>query len=147
HIDTKRLFVAPAFTWKLAPSTRLNYSAEVLRHQTPLDRAVVAVNGQLGVLPRSRFLGEPADGDIRIDNQTHQLVLDHVFNGQWSGRVAVSYKKGTLEGFSTEAQPTLQPDQRTLRRQRRFRDYASDDVSLQGELTGRIQTGSISHEV
>lgn len=147
YVDTRRTLLAPAFTWKLAPSTRLDYSAEILRHETPLDRGVVAINNELGAVPRTRFLGEPADGDVRVDNQTHQLSVEHVLNPQWSTRVGLSYKKGTLEGFSTEPQPTLQPDQRTLRRQRRFRGYASEDITLQGELLGRIQTGDIGHEL
>lgn len=147
YIDTRRTFIAPAFTWKPAPSTRLDYSGEILRHETPLDRGVVAINSALGTVSRGRFLGEPADGDVRVDNQTHQLILEHLLNDQWSGRLGLSYKKGALEGFSTEPQPTLQPDQRTLRRQRRFRDYASADITLQGELLGRIQTGDIGHEL
>ncbi len=147
NVDSKRTLIAPSFTWKLAPRTRLNYSAEILRHKAPLDRGIVAVNNALGAVPRERFLGEPADGDVRVENQTHQLVLDHILNAQWTGRLGLSYKKGTLEGFSTEAQSRLEADQRTLRRQRRFRDYSSDDVTLQGELTGRIQTGDVSHEL
>lgn len=147
YVDTRRMLLAPAFTWKLAPSTRLDYSGEILRHETPLDRGVVAINNALGAVPRNRFLGEPADGDVRVENQTHQLILEHALNQQWSARVGLSFKKGSLEGFSTEPQPTLQPDQSTLRRQRRFRDYGSKDVTLQGELLGRIETGDISHEL
>ncbi|MEC4722068.1 TonB-dependent receptor [Noviherbaspirillum sp. CPCC 100848] len=147
HVDTQRAIIAPALTWKLTPSTRLDYSGEVLRHETPLDRGIVAIGNRLGDVPRSRFLGEPADGDIRIDNQTHQLALEHMFNAQWSSRVGLSYKEGSLKGYSTEAQPALQPDERTLRRQRRFRDYASDDVTLQAELIGRLQAGAVAHEL
>ena len=146
-VDSKRMLVAPAFTWKLTPSTRLDYSAELLRHRAPLDRGIVAINNQLGAVPRGRFLGEPADGDARVDNQTHQLLLEHALNAAWSGRVGLSYKKGTLEGFSSEPAATLEPDQRTLRRQRRFRDYSSNDLTLQGELTGRIQAGGVGHEL
>lgn len=147
HVDTRRAVLAPALAWKIAPSTRLDYSGEVLRHETPLDRGIAAVGNRLGDLPRSRFLGEPADGNIRIENQTHQLTLEHMFDARWSSRVGLSYKDGTLKGYSTEAQPALQPDGRTLRRQRRYRDYASDDVTLQAELVGRLQAGSVAHEL
>lgn len=147
YVDASRYFIAPAFTWKLAPATRLNYSGEILRHKTPLDRGVVAVNNVPGAVPRERFLGEPADGDVQVDNQTHQLILEHAMNLQWSARLGLSYKTGSLEGYSTEPQPALQSDQRTLRRQRRFRDYSSDDITLQGELLGRLQTGSVEHEL
>lgn len=146
-VDAQRTLLAPAFTWKLSNATRIDYSGEWLRHKTPLDRGVVAVNNQLGLVPRERFLGEPADGSMTVENYTHQLVLEHDFSSRWTGRVAASYKTGSLYGFSTEAQPTLQADNRTLRRQRRFRDYDSNDITLQAELTGRFATGAIQHEL
>ena len=147
NVETKRAVLAPAFAWKITPFTRLDYTGEVLRHSTPLDRGVVAVNRILGVIPRERFLGEPADGDMTVKNQTHQAVLSTQFSESWNARLAASYKGGSLYGFSTEAQAALQPDQRTLRRQRRFRDYSSDDLTVQGEVTGRITTGTLNHEL
>lgn len=146
-VDTRRLLIAPALTWRISGVTRLDYSGEWLRHQTPLDRGIVAVNNQLGAVPRNRFLGEPADGDVKVENHTHQIALEHDFNARWTGRLSLAYKHGTLNGFSTEPQPSLQPDNRTLRRQRRFRDYESDDITLQGELAGKFKTGVIEHEL
>jgi iron complex outermembrane receptor protein len=147
HVKTRRTLFAPAFAWKLSPFTTLDYSGEVLRHRTPLDRGVVAINNQLAVVPRERFLGEVADGDIRMLNQTHQVVLSHAMNADWSGRLGLSYKTGTLEGHATEPQPALQSDRRTLRRQRRFRDYSSRNVALQGELRGSLRIGGVDHEL
>ena len=86
--------------------------------------------GALGMI--SRFLGEPADGDVTVRNQTHQLVLAHSFSDAWRGRVALSYRETDLLGFSTE--PTALQASGLLTRQRRFRDYNSDDTALQAEL-------------
>lgn len=147
HVESRRYFIAPAFTLKATRDTRIDYSGEFLRHEAPLDRGIVAINNQLGAVPRERFLGEPADGNVTVKNQTHQLTAEHLFNETWSAKFGLSYKENTLKGFSTEAQPTLQADQRTLRRQRRFRDYASDDITLQAEAVGRFQSGDIAHEV
>jgi iron complex outermembrane receptor protein len=146
-VDTERSLFAPAFTWKISSATRLDYNGEWLSHKTPLDRGVVAINNQLGAVPRERFLGEPADGKVTLENQTHQFVLEHDLNQTWTGRLALSYKSGALQGYSTEAQPTLQADQQTLRRQRRYRDYASEDVTLQGEVVGRFRAGGVEHEL
>lgn len=146
EVNVKRSVFAPAFTWRLAPATTLDYTGELLRHRTPLDRGVVAVNNQLGAVPRERFLGEPADGDITVDNQTHQLVLEHHWSSDWRSRAGLSYREGTMKGFSTEA-TSLQPDGRTLWRQRRYRDYSSDDVALQVELGGRVRSGDLEHEL
>ena len=146
QVSAQRQVVAPAFTWKLSPDTVLEYTSEYLRHATPLDRGVVAVNNQLGAVPVSRFLGEPADGDVTVTNQTHQLVLSHEWNADWRSRTGLSYRETGLKGYSTEAS-ALQADGRTLRRQRRYRDYQSDDVALQAELQGTVRAGGLEQEV
>lgn len=146
QVSTERRVLAPAFTWKLGRDTVLDYTGEFLRQSTPLDRGVVAVNNQLGAVARARFLGEPADGNITIHNNSHQLVLTHEWSDQWSSRVGLSYRETTLKGFSTEA-TALRPDNATLTRQRRFRDYSTDDLALQAELQGTLNTAGVAHEL
>ena len=146
HVHSQRQFVAPAFTWRLGDATQLNYSGEWIRHQTPLDRGVVAIDGRLGQVPRETFLGEPGDGDVTVRNQTHQLVLEHAWSDTWTSRGGLSYREGTLRGFSTEPH-ALMADGRTLRRQRRHRDYASEDLALQLEIQGRFIFGGLQHEL
>lgn len=144
-VNVRRQVVAPAFTWKLGRDTVLDYVGEVLRHETPLDRGVVAVDNRLGAVSRRTFLGEPADGATTVTNQTHQFVLSHEWSPSWRGRVGLSYREASIEGFSTEA-TALRADG-TLTRQRRFRDYTSDDVALQAELQGVAKTGAVEHEL
>lgn len=145
-VRTRRRFVAPAFTWRLGEATTLDYDGEWLRHRAPLDRGTVAIDGRLGAVPRTRFLGEPGDGDIVVDNRSHQLVLDHDLGERWSLRAAASWRDGDLHGFSTE--PTaVQADDRTLWRQRRYRHYTSQDRALQAELRGELGAGAVRHEV
>lgn len=146
HVSARREVIAPAFTWKLGRDTVLEYSGEFLRHATPLDRGVVAVGNRLGAIPRSRFLGEPADGDMTVENQTHQFILSHEWNSAWRSRLGLSYRKTSLNGFSTEAS-ALGANNATLARQRRFRDFDSDDIALQAELQGTLRTGAIEHEL
>lgn len=145
HVSSERRVVAPAFTWKLGRDTVLEYAGEFLRHATPLDRGVVAVNNQLGTIPRSRFLGEPGDGDVTLENQTHQFILSHEWTPQWRSRLGLSYRETSVQGFSTEAS-ALQANG-LLSRQRRFRDFASDDIALEAEIQGTVETGSIAHEL
>ncbi|MGK6307739.1 TonB-dependent siderophore receptor [Variovorax sp. DT-64] len=145
HVRAERQVIAPAFTWKLGRDTVLEYVGEVLRHKTPLDRGVVAVNNQLGAIPRSRFLGEPADGDVTVENHTHQFVLSHEWSTHWRSRVGLSYRETSINGFATEAN-ALQANG-NLTRQRRFRDFDSHDTALQAELQGKVQTGNIEHEL
>ncbi|MDM0041211.1 TonB-dependent siderophore receptor [Variovorax sp. J22G21] len=146
HVGASRQVIAPAFTWKLGRDTVLEYAGEVLRHKTPLDRGVVAVNNQLGAIPRSRFLGEPTDGDVTVDNQTHQFILSHEWNSTWRSRLGLSWRETSVTGFSTEAS-ALRADNATLTRQRRFRDFDSSDTALQAELQGNVKTGAVEHEL
>ncbi|KQP17301.1 TonB-dependent siderophore receptor [Pseudorhodoferax sp. Leaf265] len=146
HVGSQRQVLAPAFTWKLTNDTVLEYTGEILRHETPLDRGVVALaNGRLGAIPRTRFLGEPADGDVRVDNRTHQLILSHLWASGWTGRLGLSQRSTGIHGYSTEA--TALQANGLLTRQRRLRDYDSDDLALQAELQGRVETGNLSHEL
>lgn len=145
HVEAKRRVVAPAFTWTLGQATTLDYTGEVLRHRTPLDRGVVAVDNRLGAIPRSRFLGEPADGAVTVDNSTHQLILAHEWSDTWRSRLGLSYRESSIEGYSTEPSALLPSGE--LRRQRRFRDYDSDDIAVQAELQGELRTGAAVHEL
>lgn len=147
QVSSHREVLAPALSWKLGADTVLDYRGEWLKHRTPLDRGVVAdAQGRLGVVPRERFLGEPADGDVTVRNSSHQLMLSHDWSDHWRGRVGLSWRHTALNGYSTE--PTaLQADGRTLTRQRRFRDYDSQDVALQAEVQGRVQALGLTHEL
>ena len=145
HTGSARQVVAPAFTWKLDRDTVLEYSGEYLRHAAPLDRGVVAVDNRLGAVPRTRFLGEPSDGDVTVTNQTHQLILSHDWNATWRSRVGLSYRDTSLKGYASEAS-TVQPGG-SLTRQRRYRDFQSDDLAVQAELAGTLRTGAVEHEL
>ena len=141
HVQSRRQLLAPAMTVKAGPDTRIEYRGEVLRHVGTLDRGIAAIGGVLGAMPRERFLGEPADGDVRIFNSTQQLMATHALSEQWQLRAGLLWKRGTLDGYATEPAAALDADQRTLRRQRRLRDYASDDLGAHAELAGRVAPG------
>jgi iron complex outermembrane receptor protein len=112
----------------------------------------VAVNGELGVIPKSRFLGEPGDGPLTGEVLGHQIELQHDFSDNWSALVGVNYRDTSLDGFSTEAELTasrqqLLRDGRTLTRQRRFRDYDAEYLVARAELAGNFSTGDVTHRV
>jgi iron complex outermembrane receptor protein len=142
----KRKFLSPSFVWAIGDSTTISYEAEAMEQQAPFDRGVVAVGGVLGKIPNSRFLGEPNDGALKIKSLGHQVFVQHAFNDQWSVQSGVSYRDSEMVGFSTEANNLL-ADGRTLRRQRRHRDFSATDISGRIELLGKVKTGSIQHNM
>jgi len=151
-IESKRFGFLPSVLLKLSDRTSLTYDLEITRSEVPFDRGVVAVNGRVDAIPRSRFLGEPADGPIEADATGQQLHLQHDFSDAWSLLLGGSYRETRLEGFSTEAElarnrQRLFSDGRSLSRQRRFRRYTASHLVFRGELAGRFDTAGLTHRV
>jgi iron complex outermembrane receptor protein len=151
-IETLKYGASPSFAFKLGGSTQVVYEAEISHQEIPFDRGVLAINGELGRIPESRFLGEPGDGPLEADVLGHQLELQHDFNDDWSALVGLNYRQTSLQGNSTEAElagarQRLLTDGRSLSRQRRYRDYDAAYTVLRGEITGRFDTGSIQHRI
>lgn len=151
-VETKRYGFMPSFGWRLGENTELVYDLELSRQEVPFDRGVVALDNQLGVIPESRFLGEPGDGPMTAEVAGHQLELRQSFSGGWSARLGFNYRDTSLDGFSTEAELSgsrqgVGADGRTLTRQRRSRDYDATYQVLRAELAGRFETAGLSHRV
>jgi len=145
---SKRSIVTPALTWRLSESTALEYVGEILEQKSPTDRGVVAVNNRLGVIPTTRFLGQPNDGEMINKNQIHQLVLSHDWNTDWSGRVGVTWRDNSLYGYSTEGDLNVPlAANGDITGNRRLRDYQSTDKAIQAEMQGQWLTGKIEHEI
>jgi iron complex outermembrane receptor protein len=145
-VKTERSFISPSFIWLIGDSTKVSYEVEATEQRVPFDRGVVAVKGVLGLVPNTRFLGEPGDGPTVVKSLGHQVFVEHEFNEQWKLQSGLSYRDSSLKGFSTEANNLL-ADGRTLRRQRRFRDFGAIDVSGRVELLGKFNTGPVTHNV
>jgi iron complex outermembrane receptor protein len=145
-VKTERSFISPSFIWLLGDSTTISYELEASEQRVPFDRGVVAVNGVLGLVPNSRFFGEPSDGPTVVKSLGHQVFVQHEFNDKWKLQSGFSYRDSEMKGFSTEANALL-ADQRTLTRQRRHRDFEATDVSGRLELVGKIAAGSMMHNV
>jgi len=151
-VETRKYGASPSLAWRISPQSRLVYELELSHQEIPFDRGVLAVNGQLGRIPHSRFLGEPGDGPLKADVQGHQLEFQHDFSKDWSALVGLTTRKTSLEGFSTEAELTanrqrLLVDGQTLTRQRRFRDYDASYQVIRGEVNGRFQLAGLQHRL
>ncbi len=151
-VETQKHGASPSLAWRISPQSRLVYELEYSHQKIPFDRGVLAVNGQLGRIPESRFLGEPGDGPLKADVQGHQIEFQHDFSKDWSALVGFTHRKTSLEGFSTEAElaanrQQLFVDGRTLTRQRRFRDYDASYQVFRGEINGRFQLAGLQHRL
>lgn len=144
HVTSQRLFVAPQLSWKLSENTQIDLDTEFTQHLGTFDRGLTAVNQQL-LMDQNTFTGEPSDGDMRVKDNLYQVRLQHDINDSWKTNTAISYKDAQMVGYSTEPRK-LQADLETLERQRRHRNYQTEDILLQSEVLGQLQLGPFQHE-
>ncbi len=142
HVQSKRVFVAPSFSWQLNPDTSLLVESEFVRHSSTFDRGIVDAPG----MSRSTFLGEPNDGDIDNHNNRLQATLEHHLNDAWKLRLASHYKQGSLWGDASENR-ALNADGHTINRRYRERSMGWHDSITQLELRGLFDIGSWQHEL
>lgn len=152
HFSSRKKALSPSFLFRLGQQTSLSYEFEWLDQEAPFDRGIVAVDGEFGRIPESRFLGEPGDGPTRVRASGHQLVLQHDFSDRWTLLGGLAYRDSSFKGYSSGAElvPGRQPffaDGRTLSRQRRFTDYSATDFTARLELSGRASTGGLPHHL
>jgi iron complex outermembrane receptor protein len=151
-VHTKRRFFSPSLFSRLGADTTLSYEMEWSQQEIPFDRGVVARNGELGVIPVSRYLGEPGDGPTRVGVRGHQLELQHSLDAKWAVLIGASHRTTDLDGIgqNPELAAARQPflvDGRTLSRQRRFTDYGSKDTVGRAELSGSFKLAEMTHHV
>ncbi len=149
-ITFEKLSITPSFLFRIGENTTISYEYENVKQEAPFDRGVVAPGGVVGAVPISRFLGEPGDGVTTVKAQGHQLVFQHEFAGDWTVLGGLGLRKSSFEGFSSD--PELVAGRQpfyatgtTLSRQRRFRDYDTDDVTSRLELSGSHEFGSMTN--
>ncbi len=151
-VEQKRWGFLPSIGVGLGEATRLTYDFEWTRVEVPFDRGIVVLNGDFDTVPRSRFLGEPSDGDTVARATGHQLRLQHDFSDRWSLLVGASHRDTLLTGASSDAETVrsrqkLYVDGRSLSRQRRTRRYTSEHSVFRAEIAGEFMTGSLRHRV
>ncbi|MDF5706212.1 MAG: TonB-dependent siderophore receptor [Nostoc sp. S4] len=143
-LNEKVLSIAPALTFKLGKATTLTFQYEYLNADRTFYDGLLPDPNVFNV-PINRFLGEPGD---YYSAQSHfiNLTLNHSFNKNLRLRSAFSVK--LTDGDDLAFRPdSLDADGRTV-----LRRYAVDrnlyrNYSLQTDLIGNFNTGSVQHQV
>jgi len=152
HLKSNKMVLSPSFLWAPTDTTKISYELEYVKNKVPFDRGVVAVNGVLGLIPNSRFLGEPGDGPTVVDVLGHQLQVQQELSSDWYLLIGAGYRETSFEGYSSDpelagARQTLEETGNFLSRQRRLRDYDATNAVIRAEISGKLETGAITHHV
>jgi iron complex outermembrane recepter protein len=151
-VDSKRYGILPQVALRLSENTQIRYDLEWTRAETDFDRGVLAIGNRLGVIPRSRFLGEPGDGPLETKVTGHQLQLAHDFSDNWSLLLGTSYRETEFGGFASFAElvgsrQRLNIDGRSLSRQRRLTNYDGEHFVVRGEIAGDFEAEGLRHRI
>lgn len=134
YVESNRNVIAPSLVWSINDDTFLTYNGEYIEQKAPLDRGIVAINGDLKAIDSKTFFGNPNDGDMNLKNYTHQMKLEHYFSDSWSGNAGIAYKDNSLKGYASEVKPFANVTSDSVLLRTRYRDYTSDDVSFQADI-------------
>jgi TonB-dependent siderophore receptor len=160
-VETQKYTLTPSFLAKFSDNDIFTYELEYVKQEVPFDRGVVAIpirnsdgttSYDLGAIPNSRFLSNPNDGPIKVGVLGHQAQYQHDFSDDWTLMLGAGYKDTTFEGYSSDPELALgrqliDNDGRTLSRQRRYRDYSTTHMVFRGEISGKFETGPLTHNI
>ncbi len=151
------LYVAnPSIVFTPSKDTSLSYELEFVDNRVPFDRGTIAVNGRLGTVSNSTFYGEPGDGRMNVNVLGHQVQFQQKLGGDWYFLAGFGYRETEFKGLSSEPEldpigtnrrQTLTSTGNVLARQRRSRDYSTNNMVVRGEISGKFYTGGITHHV
>jgi len=145
-IETTKQGFSPSIVWNINNNSQLIYELEYSDQEVPFDRGVLAIDGELGLIPESRFLGEPGDGPIEADVLGHQLEYIHDFDDNWSILFGANYRDTSMEGFATETGFGGVIDGE-VNRFRRYRDFDAKYQVFRTELSGNLELGGFEHRL
>lgn len=148
NIFAERIFVAPVLTWNISDRTSLTVDFEYQDDDYRLDRGIPAIGDRPAPIPIDRFIGYRFDGDINNERALRASYrLQHQFSEDWELRNAFSFQSARLTGAGSNGPFAIVDNQ--------FADeiylgnndpFLREAYTLQTELVGQFNTGSILHQ-
>ena len=147
--DNDRSYVAPALTWRPSAATALTLLSSY-QHSKVTDSGNLPIAGSLlpnpnGRLPVERYLGEPGFNYFDNTQKTIGYVFTHALGdtltlnqGMRYFRSELDYKYYQILGID---------DQRTIRRRGRQFSDNTNAVTVDTNLTWKLNAGGVSHTI
>ncbi len=140
-VDEKVFFVSPVFDYRVNDESLVNLEFAYQHREDTFDRGVFFVNNQL-ILPRDFNLAEGNTGRIDKDYVSGTLRLEREFNANWTGRLGVYASSDVRDGEGVQQGGV---NGNIAQRQRRDVESVNRFFTLQPELVGEVETGSLGH--
>jgi iron complex outermembrane recepter protein len=152
--EQKRLYIAPAFTWKPNTDTSITFLAQYLRERDVVDLQFLPMEGTLlanpnGKIRRSFSAAEPGYDKFNLDQWAVGYLAEHRVNDVWQVRQAVRYREMSVD-YKTVYGTGLDPldlTRRTLTRGIFTTDETVRAFTTDNQAQGDFTTGIVKHTV
>lgn len=147
-VDNQSTFIAPMITVKAGERTNLTFGYEYQKYDYTFDRGFPSDNKVVFDLPINRFLGEPNlnRGELKSNNFTYTLESEFGDNNNWKFRQG--FNVINVSGNTRGVQPRfIRDDGSSVARRYRNVDKEQNNLTFQNEISGKLKTGSVSHNV
>jgi iron complex outermembrane receptor protein len=150
HVDSKRVFVAPALTWNIAPSATLTLLSHYQKDDTGTEVQFLPAQGTLlpnpnGHIPTSRFTGEPNYDSYKRSQWDVGYDFDYAINSDFSLHQNLKYTQLDVS-YRTIYSYGLEADLRTLDRYTYDVFGKPHDLGLDNRAEWKVSTGPVDHE-
>jgi iron complex outermembrane receptor protein len=151
YTPDRRLYFAPAFTWKPSAQTSFTVLASHLALRRGGSEQSLPISGTLranpnGPLPRDFFLGDPNFNKEAIKATSIGFIVDHAFNDSWRLHSVARYTVTDTEYHAMGAAGSgALINDRIYRRLPYARDQKSESVLIDTHLEGKFATGPLRH--
>ncbi len=154
YLDERRIFIAPAVTWRPTVDTTLTLMGQYLSVNAKGGGAPqgLPVYGTLwpnpnGKIPQNRFIGEP--GYDKFSNSQYSIgyAFEHRFNDVWTVRQNLRYTNVDTFSRRVQAAGLSTSDYRTVSRYAWAFPEKSGVFGVDNQVQARFSTGPLRHTV
>lgn len=146
-VNSENFFIAPALTLQLGPRTTLTTEYEYLNYSYIFDKGLPLDPVSLR-LPVNRFIGEPGLDPTTGSVNSLTSNFEHKFSDNWKFRQGLNVTIGNTEvGNARIYSISLQDDGSTLDRTSSVGAQKNENYTLQSEVSGKFNTGSLRHNI
>lgn len=151
-VDQQRIAIAPSFTWKIDPSTKLTVTAS---YQNDPEAGIYSFVPAAGTvtqgavnIPRSRYLGEPSWDQYKKKEASLGYQFEHQLDNVWQVKQNFRYTYNDI--YIQQAGPTgvaLLNNGTTISRTPYINQGVLNSYLIDNQLIGKFYTGAVHHEV
>jgi len=141
--------IAPALTWKIDPRTSVTFKYEHQDYSYFFDVGFPP-EPEFLQLPISRVvLAEPGFSHADVNSNSVTYDFKHKFSDDWQFRQGFNtlLANANTQGFGQISFSPLDPDGSTLPRFAYKTNEASQNFTLQNEISGKFETGPFGHNI